>query len=439
MKKILLPLIAIFLSNSNLIAQNKEYNKWSFELNGGATQPLYNWTEGYSTSLGFLHLDAGFRFMMNDKFGLKASVAHENIKNGKDSEHFKTNIQRYSVEGVVNVGRILSFEDWTKTIGLLVHAGASYTTLKYDNFPNRKDDAIAVIFGITPQVKLSNRIALTFDFTALNNFGQGYTWDGADRPNNEIQAGGTVVVDGESGIVDITVPDPSAKFLKHFNPIINTTVGLTFYLGNKPSHADWHFSDSKTNKIKELEDRIQLIENYLIDSDGDGILDYLDLEPNTPSGNMVNIKGVSIDLNKNGIPDSYEAYFIEYTKPTEDETQLVDSDKARELINDGYVAMYFDFDKSEPKNIDAAHFVLTYLKRNPESNVEINGYADSVGNTEYNLNLSDERAKNVSKILEDAGIDKSRIKIVGQGIDTSLNGNSKVASSFARRVTFSVK
>ncbi|HLT65248.1 MAG TPA: OmpA family protein, partial [Flavobacterium sp.] len=75
---------------------------------------------------------------------------------------------------------------------------------------------------------------------------------------------------------------------------------------------------------------------------------------------------------------------------------------------------------------------------NPEASVEVNGFADSVGNAQYNQRLSEKRAKNVAKILEQAGISSSRINVVANGEDTSFDGTNKTTSKFARRVTFKV-
>ena len=41
----------------------------------------------------------------------------------------------------------------------------------------------------------------------------------------------------------------------------------------------------------------------LQDTDRDGVVDYLDAEPNTTGGVAVDTKGRAIDVNKNGVPD----------------------------------------------------------------------------------------------------------------------------------------
>src|SRR5690606_29695515 len=233
---------------------------------------------------------------------------------------------------------------------------------------------------------------------------------GSDRPNSTLTATGNVSVGGETGNVNVSMKDPSTKFTKHLNPILNTSIGFTFYLGRSEQHADWYTDGGLTNRVEALENRVTDIENKMIDSDNDGVADYLDLEPNTPAGNMVDTKGRSIDLNKNGIPDSYEDYFDSRYAKKGDTFSSADSNTAADLINQGYVAVYFDFDKSAPKNAEATNFLVTYLRSNPEATVEVNGFADSVGNAQYNQRLSEKRAKNVAKILEQAGISSSRIK-----------------------------
>ena len=419
MKKITLPLIAAVLGFSNMNAQEgTPYNKWSIDINGGLTKPSAPMTPGYTsdTFFNFFHADAGVRYMFNNKFGIKADFGYDYMKSGEDSQYFRTKHYRTSLQGVANLGRIMNFEEWTKTFGLLAHAGAGYswTTPGKDLASNiyEKDQMGHMIVGLTGQVKLGNRVALNADFTMVNTIRQDITFDGA------------------------SMIDPNDR---GFNgTLYNATLGLSFYLGKHEQHADWYANDGLTNRVEALENRVTDIENKMIDSDNDGVADYLDLEPNTPAGNMVDTKGRSIDLNKNGIPDSYEDYFDSRYAKKGDTFSSADSNTAQDLINQGYVAVYFDFDKSTPKNAEATNFLVTYLRSNPDASVEVNGFADSVGNASYNQRLSEKRAKNVAKILEQSGISSSRIKVVANGEDTSFDGKNKTTSKFARRVTFKV-
>jgi len=416
MKKLTLPLLAVVLGASNLNAQTADYNKWSIDLNFGANKPTNPMTPGYSgdTTFSFPHVDAGVRYMFNNKFGAKVDFGYDYMKNQSEANYFRTAVYRTSLQGVANLGRIMNFEEWTRVLNLQAHMGAGYSWMEpgKDDVTNiyEKDEMAHVLLGLTGQLKLGKRVALNADFTMINNIRQDVTFDGASV-NDRRGFDGTYY---------------------------NATLGLSFYLGGNEEHADWFAGDALTSRVESLEARVTDIENKMLDSDNDGVADYLDLEPNTPAGNMVDVKGRSIDLNKNGIPDSYESYFdANYMK--KGEMTPADSNTAKGLINDGYVAVYFDFDKSQPKNTDAINFILTYLKANPNASVDVIGYADSVGSASYNQRLSEKRAKNVAKILEQSGISSSRINIIGQGEDSSLDGRNKVASKFARRVTFKVK
>jgi len=419
MKKITLPLIATVLGLTNMNAQEGlPYNKWSIDVNGGLTKPSAPMTPGYTgdTFFGFVHADAGVRYMFNNKFGLKADFGYDYMKNGEDSNYFRTKHYRASLQGVANLGRIMNFEEWTKTLGLMAHLGAGYSWMEpgKDLATNiyEKDQMGHVILGLTGQVRLGNRVALNADFSMINTVRQDIRFDGASKADAEDR--------GFNGT------------------LYNATLGLSFYLGKHDQHADWYAGDALTTRVEALENRVTDIENKMVDSDNDGVADYLDLEPNTPAGNMVDTKGRSIDLNKNGIPDSYEDYFDSRYAKKGDTFSSADSNTAADLINQGYVAVYFDFDKSAPKNAEATNFLITYLRSNPNASVEVNGYADSVGSPQYNQRLSEKRAKNVAKILEQSGISSSRIKVSANGEDTSFDGKNKTTSKFARRVTFKV-
>jgi len=422
MKKITLPLIAALLGVTSMNAQDGvPYNRWSIDINGGLTKPSQPMSPSYygETTFGFVHADAGVRYMFNNKFGVKADFGYDYMKNGENSAYFRTTHYRTSLQGVANLGRIMNFEEWTRTFGLQAHLGGGYSWMEpgKDETLYDKDNMGHMIVGLTGQIRLGDRVALNADFSMINTIRQDKTFD------------------GNSNIVNAN---------RAFNgTFYNATLGLSFYLGGNEQHADWYANDGLTNRVNALENRVTDIENKMVDSDNDGVPDYLDLEPNTPAGNMVDTKGRSIDLNRNGIPDSYEDYFdSRYAMKgdvSKDTFTPKDSNTAADLINQGYVSVYFDFDKSTPKNAEATNFIITYLRSNPNATVDVHGYADSVGNANYNQRLSERRAKNVAKILEQAGISSSRINIVANGEDTSFDGTNKTASKFARRVTFKIK
>jgi OOP family OmpA-OmpF porin len=471
MKKIILSVLTL-TSFTFVNAQETEkekrvdYDRWSIEANGGFNKAIGMWgvnfNQGYNNGVGFRHFDVGVRYMLSTKAGLKLDFGYDTF-NEKSGPSYDANMWRIGLQGVVNIGRLLDFEDWTNTIGLLAHAGGAYGSYNTDY---KKDPVLTALAGLTLQFKLSDRFAITLDGTAMNNFGQNQTFNGGQRdtkyinvtataPGGSYPGTGTATINGQTGNVNIVVVvpdqtvnasavDPSTKYFKMFAPILNASVGVTYYLGKK-THADWFVDDFKTtDELAALESRISELEAMLVDSDKDGVPDYLDAEPNSMPGVAVDTKGRTVDTNGNGVPDELETYFE--NKYGSAITKL-EGEKAKEaeavidLINKGYVTTYFDFNKTQPTNVSThgIDFIRTFLLNNPDRSVDIFGHADEIGPEKYNYTLANKRAESVKEILVKAGIDASRLNVISRGEDKSVEPSSAGARKLVRRVTFQIK
>ncbi|MDH1602187.1 MULTISPECIES: OmpA family protein [unclassified Empedobacter] len=389
---------------------NNDYNKWSIEANGGANKATKGFSNGYFMQTpSFYHVDLGVRYMFNPKFGLKLDGAYDRLKEGEDSKRFRTNYYRVDLQGVANLGRIMNFEDWTKSIGLLAHAGAGYSwmTREDDGLFDNADNMGNIIVGLTPQLKLSDRIALTGDVTYIRNIRQQNNYDFTSKMD-------TRGLDGD---------------------MWNATLGLTFYLGGNQKHADWTFETTR----KDLEDRIANIEQMLKDTDGDGVADYLDQEPDSAPGAVVDTKGVTIDHNGNGIPDNIEEYIKQNAGGNT--TIVNDADFLEQMINSGIINVYFDYNSDKPyqQSVGGIKFVSEYLKAKPNAQIDILGYADPVGSDSYNKDLSRRRAENVKAILVSQGANASQLTTVGEGEDKEFKNSQVSSHQLARRVVFRVK
>lgn len=374
-KSVIILAFALGLTDVNAQTENnsaKNFNQWSVEFGAGFNKPQKPFSNGNFTSTPSPWVgDLGVRYMFNNKFGLKADFGYDSFTNKGSSLDFDSRYYRVDLQGVANLGRIMNFETFTNTIGLLGHAGFGYAQLRSDNFRGA-DEMTNFIAGVTGQVKLSNRVALTGDFSTIFNASQDRTFDGAAIPGNR----------GFSGL------------------IFNGTVGLNVYLGKNAKHADWTVVSENVDlsaydsKIADLENKIK----------------------NMPEKQVVVEKPVTNNV-------------------------VTDKDIVRDMINDKYYSVYFDFNKSTPiENSTAAiDVILNYLRKNPSASLDVIGYADQVGKAEYNEKLSNARAENVKKILTQAGIASSRLNVVPAGADTSVEKNSEEARRLARRVTFRVK
>ena len=121
-----------------------------------------------------------------------------------------------------------------------------------------------------------------------------------------------------------------------------------------------------------------------LDTDGDGVYDYLDKCPRTPKGAKVNIKGcwilggVLFDTNKSNIKPNF----------------------------------YPDLDE-----------IVTILGKNPALKVEIQGHTDNIGSAAYNMKLSENRAKAVMEYLLNKGVDSERLSSKGLGLTMPIASN----------------
>lgn len=420
MKKVVLPLLLICLSSASLSAQEQEttttattdYDRWSIEVNGGINTAANPMTPGYDiSSLNFFHADLGVRYMFNTKFGMKLDFGYDSFKESDDSAEFDTKFMRVALQGYANLGRIMEFETWTQRINLLGHAGVGVGQFTNDDAYNFDDKVGNFLLGLTAQFKITESVVLNGDFTMINNFSQDRTIDGFSANQS----------------------------LGFDSTVYNASLGLTFYLGSAEKHADWVY-DENADELAALEERIGSIETQMNDTDKDGVPDYLDAEPNSITGVMVDSKGRSIDSNGNGVPDELETYIDAKNAEVKNSVSSTGTDIVS-LINGGYVNVYFDFNQDMPneQSVSGINFLIKYLKENPSAKADVIGYADEIGDTTYNKDLSQRRAQNVKQILVDSGIDASRMNIVGNGEDTSVNKDSKQARQVVRRVTFVIK
>ncbi|MDN3205109.1 OmpA family protein [Algoriphagus sediminis] len=428
MKKLILSTILAAAVAIGANAQ-KEFDRWSLEINGGFNKPMAPLTPGYlSPTLNLGHVDFGARYMFNEKFGAKLDYGFGSFQEaGGDSQSptFDTKYTTLRLQGVINLGRVLNFESFSRTFGVLFHAGGGIGTVNpeenlYNDFT---DDVYQIVVGVTPQIKLNNWLALTGDISTIMNGRQTVAFDGAS----------------------VIRPSQDNGFFGANATWWTGTLGLNFYLGGAEEHADWYIAADKYVTKDELASQINSIKDMLKDSDGDGVPDYLDTEPNTPAGARVNSMGATIDSDGDGIPDHLDnCPFLpgpasQNGCPTEEVIEQVDF--LRRAINDGYVNVYFPFDSDKPQtySLSGAQYVANFLNKNPGVEIEVQGYADELGPEDYNMELSERRAKAVYDLLIAAGVDASRLSYKGYGEDTSVDPDSDNARQMTRRASFLIK
>jgi len=410
--------------NSTAIDSDSEVNKWSFEVGFGTNLAVRPFGTGYNSSNGeFIssstinHFDFGFRYMLNSKFGVKSDFGFDVITNGSNngSLPFQSMQSRIGIQGVFDLGKVFEFNTFSNSIGLLSHGGLQFSQFKSKNGTNNQE-AVAetdggFLIGITPQIKLSDKTSVTFDFTALYNLRQRLNWDG-------------------------TVSNKENNFT---GLMFTTSIGLTYYLGKNKKHSDWFVPKAIAEVDPEVNRRLDEIETLMNDTDKDGVLDYLDAQNNTPNGVIVDTKGRFLDTNKNGTPDEFEPKLIENNKiqKMEEAIQQLEYNTLKSMLENRLINVFYDVNEAEPNRSSAnsIYGLISLLKRNKNVNIRLEGFSDNSGSEKANLNLSERRVKNLYNLLLLGGISENRIKIIGNGEDNSINSNSKTALQLARRVS----
>ena len=412
------------IAMDSTIDSETELNKWSFEFGFGSNKAVRPFGTGYNSSGGeFLssstlnHFDFGFRYMFNSHFGLKSDIGFDIISNklGNGSLPFRSMQYRLGLQGVFDLGKVFKFETFSNTIGLLGHGGFQLSQFKSKTGIGNQEAVVdaysGFLIGLSPQIKLSERTVLTLDFTFISNVGQNLNWDGSTSAQ-------------ENNLTGL---------------LYNTSIGLTFYLGKNQKHSDWFIPKIIPEVDPEVNRRLDEIETLLNDTDKDGVVDYLDVQNNTPSGVIVDSKGRYIDTNRNGTPDEFEPNTIEDIKVRNFEIASEQSEinAFKSMLDNGLVNVFYDVNEVEPNrgSANSVYGIISLLKKNPTVNVKLLGYSDKSGNEKLNKKLSEQRVKNLYDLLLLSGISESRLKIIGQGVDSSIPSNSKTAYQLARRVS----
>jgi len=114
--------------------------------------------------------------------------------------------------------------------------------------------------------------------------------------------------------------------------------------------------------------------------------------------------------------------------------EMINENKSVEINNLFFETAKFDLEKESFVELNR---VVAILKRSKLEGfkIEISGHTDNVGTEEYNMKLSENRAKSVANYLISKGIDKSTLIINGYGFSKpKTDNNSEESRALNRRV-----
>jgi len=206
--------------------------------------------------------------------------------------------------------------------------------------------------------------------------------------------------DGD-GIADLFDQEPDTP---EDTPVDNLGRTLDSDADGYPDHIDDEPFSPKGSKV---DDR-----GRALDADGDGVPDIFDVEPNTEPGYLVDVKGRAIKIPE--IPDNLGGGGNGNNN---------NNNNLGYLSNCAFPSIHFDLDKDviKPEFYPELYYIARVMRENPELQVMIDGHTDNRNTNNYNFDLSQRRAENTRKFLEQTfGISGSRIQVKYQGEEAPL-------------------
>lgn len=106
---------------------------------------------------------------------------------------------------------------------------------------------------------------------------------------------------------------------------------------------------------------------------------------------------------------------------------------------EGLTTIHFDFDEAiiSKSAMEQLKQNTVWIRKHPNTKIQVEGHCDSRGSVEYNLALGERRARSVSRTLLGMGIPKSRITTISYGEERPIDtGDSEEAYAKNRRANF---
>ncbi len=396
-------------SSAKVFGGRAQYRTWSLGVNGGVLSPVVGigGTDDYSNWDVNLGYGLSLRKQLGHAFGLEANVTRGKVS-GNDANRgsaakFETELQ-YAVDlrGVVNVATV-DFLRRENSVNFFVTAGfglAAYAPTTTSGTGVVTDwKAIKEAAGGNSYVKQSYYpvgAGIKFKVSDRVSFNLAYTMNFIDSDNFD----GRYATAGSND-----------KFSYG-------SAGLEFSLGSKAKpNLDWvnplammydELKDpSLRQEVEALKNRVanveKSVEDLKKDSDGDGVADMFDKEPNSAAGSVVDGAGRTIKF-----PESTNTV----TTTTVGSTAT------------GFEAIAFEFNSSVLKT--ESYPTLDKLSSSLRDNggkVTVAGHASSEGTAAYNVKLSKDRANSVKTYLVNSGVSASNVMTKGYGETKPIASN----------------
>lgn len=443
------------VSNNQIFAQN-EAASTTQGYSGVQATPEHKWELGVHVGHAFIAGDINFapsfgagihvRRALDYIFSIRGEILFSKLE-GNDERHdrdFTADWFGGSLQGVLSLNN-LKWDKPERKANIYVFAGPNVQ--HHSATYNEKGAVIR---------ELENELSLALDA------GAGLAFKISPKFNIGIEHKAAIIFGNRADLLD-GYNNPGNTVTTYRDIFNYTSIRLNFNLGsdNKAEPLYWlNPLDLVLQDISELKARPIL---DLTDTDGDGVIDMMDAEKESPEGAIVDTRGMTLDSDRDGIADyidkepfsppgyQYDAEGVaqkpdpDYT--THDQVQgmidaaINDFDVTEGALVDWFLPMiHFDVDKYSIKNSQYSNLagIAQVMKTNPSIRIVATGYTDKTASDQYNIVLSYNRAKSaIEHLVTQYGISRNRLVLNYSGQNNALvpvQGNNYMN----RRVEFKV-
>jgi len=306
--------------------------------------------------------------------------------------------------------------------------GTNYGSQKKDLFGSPSETVY--IYGVQAKYKLNSRINLLLDYIVRN--GKTDKWDASIMSTQNLK--------------------DKFSFL---------SMGLAYRIGNHDYAKEWE------SPIDGLKDDVSTlfvkIDGFTDDADNDGVSDAFDKSPNTPLGVAVDGSGSALDVDMDNVPDYRDADpFSNRGAQVDDNGKELDDDKDgvpnsidlesntpvgnmvnqfginvrnANYVNSGgliyFPSIYFNSGSAVvgSSNENRIATMALLLKNNPDVHLNVIGHTDNIGTPKFNKQLALKRAKAVVDYLVlNYNIIPVRLKATSKGEADPLSSVTEIFS-----------
>jgi len=348
----------------------------------------------------------------------------------------------------------LKFDRPYKTFNLyaLVGGGGNYFQVEFSNEENRmgeleREIAPHATVGAGIAYRVNKRVNIGLEYQGMALFGS--RSDRVDGSNLE----------GESDFRDI-IHYPHLR--------------VNYNIGNPQKRSEpLYWINPLEVVLDEMTNNQKRAEVAIKDTDGDGVIDQLDQEPETDVGALVDTKGRTLDSDRDGIPDHKDKepfYTPREGEQINEEGVVINASggrggvteaRVRELIDEALQnyetqggagpgggnrmaglflpMLHFGVNSATIKYSDYGNLsgIAQLMKNDPQLKLVVTGYTDQTGTESLNQVLSYKRAKAViNHLVNNHGIERERLILQYGGESQALVPQG--SNYMNRRVEFSI-